>query len=58
MSDTKTNKKGFYTNPVHKFEGKWYFWIETWADRIGPFDSEKKAERELKKYIRQLDSQR
>jgi len=31
------------TNPVHEENGKWYFWIETWHDREGPFSSEAQA---------------
>lgn len=36
--------------PVHQENGKWYFWIETWADRIGPFDSREEAQSELVRY--------
>jgi hypothetical protein len=48
------NKKQVEENskhdPVHKSEGHWWFWDETWADRIGPFPSYNIAERELSRY--------
>ena len=37
-------------NPVHKEGGKWYFWIETWADREGPFKTQSDATEALKDY--------
>ena len=43
-------------SPVHKDseDGKWYFWDETWADRIGPFDSYKEASDACTKYGEEL----
>lgn len=32
----------------------WYFWCETWADRIGPFPSESKAREEMDRYCREV----
>ena len=30
------NKRpGYAIDPVHKKDGKWWFWTETWADEIG-----------------------
>jgi hypothetical protein len=38
-------------DPIHQdTQGGWYFWDETWADRIGPFQSRDIAERALKDY--------
>ena len=42
-------------DPVHKENGKWYYWIETWADKNGPFETEEIAKRELKRYCEYLD---
>lgn len=33
----------------------WYFWDETWANRIGPFPDEATANLECEKYARWLD---
>ena len=30
--------------------GKWYFWTETWADALGPVDSEVMARKALEDY--------
>ena len=38
-------------NPIHEENGKWYFWDETWAHRMGPYDSREKVEKEFKSYI-------
>ena len=43
-------------DPVHEENGQWYFYDETWSDRLGPYESEKKARRKLKEYINWLDS--
>lgn len=37
-------------NPVHFHDGQWWFWDEVWQDRIGPFDSEEKANEGIRKY--------
>lgn len=36
-------------DPIHQDETdqQWYFWDETWADRLGPFKTRKHAERNL-----------
>lgn len=40
-----------HPNPVHQdSNGKWFFWDETCSDKLGPFDSEKKANEYLIKY--------
>ena len=46
-------------NPIHKDpdDGKWYYWIETWADRNGPFDTEEECETDLTKYCAYLDGE-
>jgi len=35
-------------------KGKWYFWIETWADVTGPFDTEEEGRAALQKYSETL----
>lgn len=39
-------------NPIHSEKGKWYFWIETWADREGPFNTQREAEDAMWKYCK------
>lgn len=42
-------------NPVHRGEdGKWYFWDEVWADRLGPYESEEAAVEAMRKYITEV----
>jgi hypothetical protein len=42
-------------NPVHQEgDGKWWFWIETWADRIGPYETKEQAESELTRYCQEV----
>lgn len=42
-------------SPVHEHEGQWYFWDETWADRLGPFDTREDASDALADYCEQLN---
>ncbi len=54
------------SNPVHfnaestvNWQGDpepigWYFWIETWADRCGPYDTEAHATTEANRYVREV----
>jgi len=37
-------------DPIYKKNGKWYFLIDSWPFRIGPFLSKEQASKELKKY--------
>ena len=37
-------------DPVHEENGKWYYWLETWADRHGPYETEEIAREELSNY--------
>lgn len=48
------------TDPVHydTLDHKWYFWDETWADRVGPYDTEEDARIALKEYCKKLDEWR
>lgn len=39
---------------VHEHEGKWYFWIETWADRNGPYDTREECQKELDRYCKEV----
>lgn len=48
-------------NPVHYLEHYddhephgWYFWNETWTERLGPFDTEAQANEELTRYAANL----
>lgn len=43
-------------DPIHEENGKWYFWDETQADRVGPFSTEEQARTALKEYCEFLDS--
>lgn len=43
-----------FKDPVHQYEGKWYFWNEVWADRMGPYDSEDDAREAMNKYVETL----
>lgn len=43
-------------DPVHKdpeSENDWYFWDETWVDKVGPFNSETEARTALDKYVKE-----
>lgn len=42
------------SDPVHCENGKWFFWDETWADRVGPYLTEKLARDALADYIKDL----
>ncbi len=42
------------TDPVHCENGGWWFWIETWADRIGPYEDEITAHTELDRYCAEV----
>lgn len=35
---------------THLVVGRWYFWVETWHDILGPFDTEEIARAKLKRY--------
>ena len=35
-------------------EGDWYFWDETWVDKVGPFNSEFEARKALEKYCKEV----
>jgi len=37
-------------DPIHFYEGKWWFWDETWSDRVGPYDTEAEAKQKIKEY--------
>lgn len=39
-------------DPVHKDIEGWWFWIETWADRNGPYLDEATARANLDKYCK------
>lgn len=37
-------------DPIHLFEGEFYFWSETWADRHGPYRTREDAAKALSDY--------
>ena len=39
-------------NPVHKCDGKWYFWLETWNNKIGPYNTKEEAKEALTRYCK------
>ena len=42
-------------DPIHQQEdGKWYFYDETWADTLGPYDTKEECEAALHKYAETL----
>ncbi len=41
-------------NPIHEEDGKWYFWIETWHDRYGPYETKEEAEANLRRYCKEV----
>lgn len=42
------------TDPVHFDEGQWWFYLETWHDREGPFNTEAAARTACAKYAKFL----
>jgi len=40
-------------DPIHKHNGKWYFWDELWAFRCGPFDTKDECKQKLNRYCRE-----
>lgn len=43
-------------DPIHQWQGKWWFWDEIWADRIGPYETEEIARQQCDKYCEHLNS--
>lgn len=54
MTPPELQHEGERGDPVHQCDGKWWFWSETWADRLGPFDSEEECRRAVIDYARSL----
>ncbi len=64
IADLETDLRGIdsrrkFVDPVHFYSNpwepsQWYFWGETWADRIGPFATEEEARKALESYARNL----
>ena len=36
------------------FEPGWFFWTETWADRVGPYASYDEARHMLERYVSEV----
>lgn len=52
---TNKDKTLEVNSPVHEHEGKWYFWDETWGNRLGPYDTRDEAADLLADYCAELD---
>ncbi len=39
---------------IHQEDGKWYFWIESWHDRYGPYDTKEECEKQFKWYCENI----
>lgn len=39
---------------IKEYEGKWWFWDETWADRYGPYLTQTEAKAALLVYCREV----
>ena len=44
------SRTAFINDSVHQDEEGWWFWIETWADREGSFETEEAARHQLNRY--------
>jgi hypothetical protein len=44
------------SDPIHEENGQWFFWDETWADRLGPYPTEARARQRLEQYCHFLDT--
>lgn len=55
MPTPHTTKRAIrsFDDPVHRHNGKWWFWDETWADRVGPFETEGDADKAFNRYCRE-----
>lgn len=42
------------SDPVHFHEDKWWFWDEVWVDRMGPFETEEEARKEIVRYCKEV----
>jgi hypothetical protein len=43
-------------DPVEFDEGQWWFWDESWSQRLGPFESEAEARDVLRDYCEWLNT--
>ena len=43
---------------IRQKDDGWYFIDETWSDECGPYKTERKAKRKLKKYVKFLNTKR
>ena len=43
-------------NPIFTNNGKWYFYIETWCDSMGPFNTHEVAKSQLEAYNKFLET--
>lgn len=45
-------------SPIHEHKGVWYFWNETWSERIGSYTSKAGAEAGLENYLQEIQEDR
>jgi len=43
--------------PIHSDLEGWWFWDETWTNRIGPFKSKEESEIAINHYAKYLDGE-
>jgi hypothetical protein len=44
-------------DPIHQdADGRWFFWDETWAARLGPYKTRALAKRSLAAYVEYLET--
>jgi hypothetical protein len=55
MKSEQEPLEGFAHNPIHQYQDRWWFWDEVWAHRVGPFETQEKAQEALKDYCDYLD---
>lgn len=41
-------------DPVYEYQGLWWFWDETWANRYGPFYTKQDAQTALSEYCQHV----
>lgn len=57
MAEVINLRKKKYSPVEIDEDGNWFFWNETWTERIGNFDSNYEAHVALSKYCKELDGE-
>jgi len=42
------------SDPIHYYKGFWWFWNETWSDRLGPYFTRRAATNALHTYVEEV----